>query len=44
MSRPPEPHSPESRARAQSRLRGLTRGAVLAATGATAVIAVVVAR
>ena len=44
MTHLPELKGPERRARAQSRLRGLSRGVVLAATGATAVIAVVVAR
>jgi len=43
MTRDEEAFTPQSRAKARSRLRTLTRGAVLAATGATAVIGVVVA-
>jgi cytoskeletal protein RodZ len=44
MSRPDERLTPEGRDRAQVRLRRLTRTAVLAATGATALIGVVVAK
>lgn len=44
MSTSDEPNNtPESRESARSRLRNLTRGAVLAATGAAAVIGIVVA-
>lgn len=39
-----QPHTPENREKARSRLRTLTRGAVFAAAGATAVIGVVVSR
>lgn len=39
-----QPPTPESRDKARSRLRALTRGAVFAATGATVVIGVVVSR
>ncbi len=44
MSPVEQPNTPESRERARSRLRSLTRGAVVAATGATVVIGVVVSR
>lgn len=44
MPPPLEPPSPDTRARAQVRLRRLTRAAVVGATGATALIAVAVAR
>ncbi len=37
-----QPHTPESRDKARARLRTLTRGAVLAATGATVAIGIVV--
>ena len=37
-----QPHTPESRDKARARLRNLTRGAVLAATGATVAIGIVV--
>ena len=43
MSAPDQPNTPESRDKARSRLRTLTRAAVFAATGATAVIGIVVA-
>jgi hypothetical protein len=43
MSRPSQPHTPESRGRAQTRLGIVTRVAVLAATGITVVIGVVAA-
>ena len=43
-SPPNRQHTPESRCGAQSRLRTLTTGAILAATGATVVIGVAVAR
>ena len=44
MSPTDEPNTPESRDKATSRLRTLTRGAVFAAAGATVVIGVVVSR
>ncbi len=44
MSQIDQPLTPESRDKARSRLRALTRGAVFAATGATVVIGVVVSR
>jgi len=44
MSPTDEPNTPESRDKARSRLRTLTRGAVFAAAGATVVIGVVVSR
>src|SRR5450755_186538 len=44
MPRPSEPPSPESRARTNVRLRRLTRCAVIAATGASALVGVVVAK
>jgi len=37
-----QPHTPESRDKARARLRTLTRGAVLAATGATVAIGIAV--
>ena len=43
MSRPSQPSTPAERERAQARLRTLTRGAIVAATGATVAIGVVVA-
>ncbi len=43
MALPSEPSTPETRAKAQARVRRLTRGAVLAAAGLTALIGVVVA-
>jgi hypothetical protein len=44
MSPMPVQNSPQSRARAQNRVRHLTRGVVVVAAGATAVIGIVVAR
>ena len=43
MSTPSQPSTPERRERATSRLRFLTRGAVVAATGATVAMGFVVA-
>jgi hypothetical protein len=44
MTAPPPAPSPESRHRADARLRRLTRSVVLAAAGATALLGVVVAK
>ena len=44
MSRPSQPSTPESRDRAQARVRTMTRAAVFAATGIAAFMGVVVAR
>ena len=44
MSRPSQPSTPESRDRAQARVRTLTRAAVFAATGIAAFMGIVVAR
>ncbi len=44
MASPSEPSTPETRVKAQSRVSHLTRGVVLAATGLTALIGVVVAK
>jgi hypothetical protein len=44
MKRPNQDNSPESRERANVRLRRLTRSAILATAGATALIGVIVAK
>jgi hypothetical protein len=43
MAFPSEPSTPQTREKAQSKVRHLTRGAVIAAAGLTALIGVVVA-
>ena len=43
MSSTGQANTPENRQKARARVRHLTRGAILAATGATAVIGIVVA-
>jgi hypothetical protein len=42
MSPPVQPSTPAERDRAKARLRGVTRGVIVAATGATAAIGIVV--
>jgi hypothetical protein len=42
MSAPAQPSTPAERDRAKARLRGVTRGAIVAATGATVAMGIVV--